>query len=85
MPQNGQDADKIFKEVDTNNDGVISRSESDAHLEKMKEERKGGPPPDSAVSNANDDQDWEARMIEKLLNAYDVTSKQSGDSISRYT
>jgi Ca2+-binding EF-hand superfamily protein len=79
------DVDKIFKEVDTDNDGVISRSESDAHMEKMKEEGKGGPPPDFVASNANDDQDWEIKMIEKLLRGYDVASNGSTESVLRYT
>lgn len=74
-----------YKEVDPDNDGVISQSESDAHLEKMKEEMKRGPPPDFGMSNASDGQDWEITMLEKLLSAYNVTSIESADSISRYT
>jgi hypothetical protein len=74
-----------YKEVDPDNNGVISQSESDAHLEKMKEEMKRGPPPDFGMSNASDGQDWEITMLEKLLSAYNVTSNESADSISRYT
>ncbi|MCX5908188.1 MAG: EF-hand domain-containing protein [Deltaproteobacteria bacterium] len=84
MGQNNQDVDKIFKEVDTDNDGVISRSESDAHLKKMQEEGKGGPPPDLAMSNANGQQDWESKMIEKLLNAYNAASNESDASKATY-
>jgi Ca2+-binding EF-hand superfamily protein len=86
IEQNVFDIDKIFEEVDADNNGVISRSESDTHLQKMKEEMKGGSPPgplpDFAMNDISDRQDWESKMLEKLMNSlfYD----QSSESISRY-
>ncbi len=71
--------------MDPDNDGVTNQSESDAHLEKMKEEMKKDPPSDFGMSNASDGQDWEITMLEKLFSAYNVTSNESADSISRYT
>jgi Ca2+-binding EF-hand superfamily protein len=84
MSPNGPSVDEIFGEADTDNDGVISRSESDAHLEKMKEERKGGPPPDLAMNNANDGINWETKMIERLLSSYDVASNEPAEPKSLY-
>jgi Ca2+-binding EF-hand superfamily protein len=84
MSQNGPSVDEIFKEVDTDNDGVISRAESDAHLEKMKEERKGGPPPDLAMDDGSNGLNRESMMIERLLKSYDLASSESNESKSLY-
>ena len=76
--------DKILSEVDTDNDGVISRAESDAHLEKQKGERKAGPPPEFAMNQTDNQEDWETMMIQRLLNAYNVGSNETGGETSRY-
>jgi Ca2+-binding EF-hand superfamily protein len=80
----GLDVNEIFKEVDTDNDGVISRSESDAHMEKMKEEKKGGPPPEFAPENSSNAVSWESRMMGMLLSAYDASASESAESKSSY-
>jgi Ca2+-binding EF-hand superfamily protein len=84
MGPGGLDADKILKDVDTDGDAAISRSEHEAHMERMKEKQKAGPAPNFAAENSNSRVSWESRMIGMLLSAYDTSPSDSPETKSTY-
>jgi Ca2+-binding EF-hand superfamily protein len=82
------DVSKLLKEMDSNGDGSISQSELSGAMQTM-----APPPPDSAVSSTSTDSavnstsgdlNWESKMIEKLLNAYNAASNESDASKATY-
>ena len=90
------DVSKLFAEVDSNGDGSISQSELSSYMQKMApppppEYAASGTSTDSAadststkstVDSTSSDLDWERKMMEALLNAYNQTSNQSDNSNS---
>jgi Ca2+-binding EF-hand superfamily protein len=90
------DASKFFAEVDSKGDGSISQSELVSYMQKMgpppppdsagsstrTDSTTTSTSTDSQVDSTSSDLDWEKKMMEALLNAFNQASNQSGTANS---
>ena len=78
--QGASETEKLFAQIDTDQDGSISEAESDAFLTKMEEARKSGEPPSAPPPG----QDWQAGMLSAMLASMSQGAQGSETSMSLY-
>lgn len=76
----GLSIDEMFSTIDTDQDGSISETESDAFLAKMEEGKKTQRPPFAPQAG----QDWQAGLLTAMFANANRDEQQSATSMSLY-
>jgi Ca2+-binding EF-hand superfamily protein len=87
-PEGRPTAEELLAQLDSDEDGVLSRAESDAGIERMHQNRPPGPPPGMEFGQTASDSDASDSLTQNLLDAMkneiesSTTSTAEGDGLS---
>ena len=85
MGQNGNNIGTLFSKVDTDGDGLISRTEDETFRKQMMERMQQNGSASSSTNNISGFvQDWQSKMFDALLKGFTVAAGPSGESTSLY-
>jgi Ca2+-binding EF-hand superfamily protein len=84
MGQNGGNIDDLFSKVDTDGDGVISRTEDETFRQQMTEGMKKEVADSGTTNISGFNQSWQNELLGALLKGLTATAGSSGESTSVY-
>jgi Ca2+-binding EF-hand superfamily protein len=85
MGQNGENIDELFNKIDTDGDGLISRTEDETFRKQMTERMQPKETADSGVTDISGfSQSWQSELFSALLKGLSVSTSSAVESTSLY-